>query len=114
MLKASEQNKKLPALLSLKALAFLRRDSGVLSFGLALVSDLFVFLKSRGFPELDFLSLVHAPLPLCATTGAEPRVLSVSFHCLLCSLLRIHTVLTGLLFGCLVWEDVWGWGGGYN
>lgn len=45
----------------MKALAFLRRDSGILSSGSALVSERFVFLKSRGLTEFDFLSPMHAP-----------------------------------------------------
>lgn len=45
----------------MKAPSFLRRDSGVLSLGSVLVIDHFVFLKSCGFPELDFLSPMHAP-----------------------------------------------------
>lgn len=42
--------------------------------GSALVSDRFVFLKSRGIPELDFLSPMHAPPPLCLSREAEPCV----------------------------------------
>lgn len=59
-----------------KALAFLRRDSGILSLGSALVSDRFVFLKSRGLPELDFLSPMHAP-PLRSGTLCLKRELSL-------------------------------------
>lgn len=72
--KASWTEQKLQALLLLKALALPRGDSGILSSGSALIRDRSVFLKSCGFPELDFLSPERAPLLPCLSRKAEPCV----------------------------------------
>lgn len=72
--KASWTEQKLQALLLLKALALPRGDSGILSSGSALIRDRSVFLKSRGFLELDFLSPERAPLLPCLSREAEPCV----------------------------------------
>lgn len=95
--KASEQSRKQPGLLPFESPGSPEETLTSCLRARQCSLMVFVFLKRRGLPQLNFLSPSACP----SAEKADRRVLAVSFHCLLCRLLTIHRVPS--LSRCLRW-----------